>query len=208
MNKVIEKGVVLLLDPNEIQTEREPASSKTEKNSMASACFEWMEALIPALIVIMIFFTFVFRVNIVVNGPSMEPNLMDGYKLFTTCVESTFTRGDVVVIDAKGTSLDRRIVKRVIATEGQTVDIDFHTGIVSVDGVELDESAYIENGITKDEYDVPFPQKVPAGHVFVLGDNRTVSEDSRFSEVGMIDQRYVIGKVKFIIVPFEKFGQL
>ncbi|MBW7574021.1 signal peptidase I [Caproiciproducens sp. AGMB10547] len=208
MNKVIEKGVVLLLDPNEIQTEREPASSKTEKNSIASACFEWMEALIPALIVIMIFFTFVFRVNIVVNGPSMEPNLMDGYKLFTTCVEPTFTRGDIVVIDAKGTSLDRRIVKRVIATEGQTVDIDFHTGIVSVDGMELDESAYIENGITKDEYDVPFPQKVPAGHVFVLGDNRTVSEDSRFSEVGMIDQRYVIGKVKFIIVPFEKFGQL
>ncbi|WP_255575796.1 signal peptidase I [Caproiciproducens faecalis] len=196
------------MDPNEIQTEREPASSKTEKNSIASACFEWMEALIPALIVIMIFFTFVFRVNIVVNGPSMEPNLMDGYKLFTTCVEPTFTRGDIVVIDAKGTSLDRRIVKRVIATEGQTVDIDFHTGIVSVDGMELDESAYIENGITKDEYDVPFPQKVPAGHVFVLGDNRTVSEDSRFSEVGMIDQRYVIGKVKFIIVPFEKFGQL
>ncbi|WP_444640490.1 signal peptidase I [Caproiciproducens sp. R1] len=196
------------MNPNEIQADMEPASPETEKNSVARACFEWMEALIPALIIIMIFFTFLFRVNIVVNGPSMEPNLMDGYKLFTVCVEPGLARGDIVVIDAKGTSLEKRIVKRVIATEGQTVDIDFHTGIVSVDGVALDESAYIENGITKDEYDVTFPQKVPAGHVFVLGDNRTVSEDSRFSEVGMIDQRYIIGKVKFIIMPFGKFGQL
>jgi signal peptidase I len=96
----------------------------------------------------------------------------------------------------------------VIATEGQTVDINFYTGIISVDGVALDESAYIENGITKDPGDVSFPQKVPAGHVFVLGDNRTVSEDSRFREVGMIDRRHIIGKVEFVITPFSKFGKV
>nr|WP_319488082.1 signal peptidase I [uncultured Caproiciproducens sp.] len=191
-----------------IQIDTETESPAMEKNKAANTCFEWMEALIPALIIIMTLFTFVFRVNIVVNGPSMEPNLMDGYKLFTSCIDSHLSGGDIVVIDAKGTALNKRIVKRVIATEGQTVNIDFQTGIVSIDGVELDESSYIQNGITKDQYDVTFPQKVPAGHVFVLGDNRTVSEDSRFEEVGMIDQRYIIGKVEFIIMPFEKFGKL
>ena len=204
MKQLFNKGVVLPLNPNDTPA----ASPEAEKNNAASICFEWMEALISALIIIMILFTFLFRVNIVVNGPSMEPNLMDGYKLFTSCVEPNLSRGDIVVIDSKGTSLDKRIVKRVIATQGQTVNIDFNTGIVSVDGVEIDESSYIQNGITKDEADVTFPQKVPAGHVFVLGDNRTVSEDSRFSEVGMIDQRYIIGKVKFIIMPFEKLGKL
>lgn len=196
------------MNQENIPTDMETAPLALRNDKAARACFEWMEALIPALIIIMTLFTFLFRVNIVVNGPSMEPNLMDGYKLFTSCIDSHLSGGDIVVIDAKGTALDKRIVKRVIATEGQTVNIDFQTGIVSVDGVELDESSYIENGITKDQYDVTFPQKVPAGHVFVLGDNRTVSEDSRFEEVGMIDQRYIIGKVEFIIVPFEKFGKL
>lgn len=173
----------------------------------ASGFYEWVEALIPALIIILILFTFLFRV-ITVNGPSMEPNLQNEYKVFVSCFDRNFSYGNIVVVDGKGTNLDKIIVKRVIATEGQTVDIDFQTGVVSVDGKELDESAYIENGITKDQYDVSFPQKVPAGHIFVMGDNRTVSEDSRASDVGMIDERYVIGKAAFIISPFQKFGKL
>ena len=181
---------------------------QTHVNSFTASCFEWIEALIPALIVIIILFTFLFRVNIVVSGPSMEPNLLDGYKVFISCIDKHLSRDDIVVVDSKGTSLNKPIIKRVIATAGQTVNIDFQTGIVSVDGVELDESVYIENGITKDQGDVSFPQKVPVGHVFVLGDNRTVSEDSRYRAVGMIDQRYIIGKVNFIISPFSKFGKL
>lgn len=181
--------------------------TQTSKSSFASSCFEWIEALIPALIVILILFTFLFRV-ITIDGPSMEPNLNNADKVLVSCFDRQLSRGDIVVVDGKGTSLGKIIVKRVIATEGQTVNIDFQTGIVSVDGVELDESAYIENGITKDQGDVSFPQKVPTGHVFVLGDNRTVSEDSRFEAVGMIDKRYIIGKVKFMISPFSKFGKL
>ncbi|WP_457942234.1 signal peptidase I [Caproiciproducens sp. LBM24188] len=172
-----------------------------------SSCFEWVEALIPALIIILAIFTVLFRV-ITVNGSSMEPNLINGYKMFVSCFDRSYKTGDVVVIDGKGTNLNIVLVKRVIATGGQTVDIDFNTGIVSVDGKQLDESAYIKNGITKDQADVTFPQKVPDGHIFVLGDNRSISEDSRFSEVGMIDQRYVIGKANFIIMPFSKFGKL
>lgn len=174
-------------------------------SGFAAACFEWIEALIPSLIAVLIFFTFLFRV-ITVNGPSMEPNLQDGYKLFVSCTGGQLSKGDTVVIDARATRLGKVLVKRVIATEGQTVDINFQTGIVSVNGSELNESAYIPNGITKNQYDVSFPQKVPSGCVFVLGDNRIVSEDSRASDVGMIDQRFVIGKVSFIITPFSKFG--
>ena len=181
---------------------------KSHVNHFTEICFEWIEALIPSLVVVLFLFTFLFRANIIVSGPSMEPNLLDGYRVFVSCIDRHLSRGNIVVVESSGTPLKKCIVKRVIATEGQTVNIDFQTGVVSVDGLALDESSYIQNEITKDQGDVSFPQKVPAGHVFVLGDNRTNSEDSRFEEIGMIDQRHIIGKVECIITPFSKFGKL
>lgn len=190
---------------NEDKKNYNPMQSHT--NHLTETCFEWMEALIPALIVVLLLFTFLFRVNIIVNGPSMEPNLVDGYRVFVSCVDRNLSRGNVVVVEGSGTPLKKCIVKRVIATEGQTVNINFQTGIVSVNGLAIDESAYIQNGITKDQGDVSFPQMVPTGHVFVLGDNRSNSEDSRFEEIGMIDQRHIIGKVEFIIAPFSRLDK-
>lgn len=181
--------------------------SENARNTVAESCYEWVEALIVSLAVIMIFFVFLFRVNIVVDGDSMKPNFHNGNRVLVSCMSGKLSTGDVVVIDENGTGLKERIIKRVIATEGQTVNIDFASGTVSVDGRELDESAYIENGITKDQYDVSFPQKVPDGHIFVLGDNRTISEDSRFQEVGMIDCRYVIGRVIYLLNPFHSVAQ-
>lgn len=180
---------------------------ETARNSIAENCYEWVEALMISLTVIMVFFVLLFRVNIVVDGDSMKPNFHNGNRVLVSCVNGGLSQGDVVVIDEHGTGLKERIIKRVIATGGQTVDINFTTGVVSVDGKELDESAYIKNGITKDQYDVTFPQKVPEGHIFVLGDNRTISEDSRFKEVGMIDCRYVIGKVIFLLNPFHSIAE-
>lgn len=180
------------------------AGEKPLANGLAANCFEWLEALIMALIFVLVFFVFVFRVHTIV-GDSMKPNYQNGYKVVVSCLENRPVPGDVVVVDGGGTRLNERIVKRVIATAGQTVNIDFDRGVVSVDGKELDESAYIENGITKDRYDISFPQKVPEGHVFVLGDNRVVSDDSRSSDVGMIDERYIVGKVRAILFPFSEF---
>ena len=170
---------------------------------LAANCYEWVEALILSLAVVIVLFVFLFRVNIVVDGDSMVPNFQDGNRVLVSCLDRGFSRGDVVVIDERATGLHERLIKRVIATGGQTVDIDFHSGTVIVDGKRLDESAYLENGITKDRYDVAFPHKVPAGHLFVLGDNREISEDSRFGEVGMIDCRYVVGKVVYLLNPFH-----
>lgn len=190
-----------------LETSEKHELKTNPKSNFTLGCFEWVEALIPALIVIMILFTFLFRV-ITVNGPSMLPNLKNGNKVLISCLNKQPTRGDIVIIDAKAIALNEVIVKRVIATAGQTVDIDFQTGTVSVNGVALDELTYIKNGITKNQYDISFPQTVPSGHVFVLGDNRTFSDDSRSSDVGMIDQRYIIGQVKLIIAPISSIRKI
>jgi signal peptidase I len=185
------------------------SGSRQEKGSekgFAAGCFEWVEALITALIAVMILFVFLFRLNVVVEGPSMEPNYVQGYRVLVNCVDRGFRRGDVVVIDAAGTRLNERLIKRVIATEGQKVDIDFAAGCVSVDGHKLDESAYIRNGITTVRGNMQFPLTVPKGKIFVLGDNRPVSYDSRYTNVGLIDARYVMGKVSFLLSPFRGFA--
>ena len=99
------------------------------------------------------------------------------------------------------------IIKRVIATEFQIVDIDFETGTVYVDNMPLDEP-YISTP-TLDKYDVEFPLTVPEGCIFVLGDNRDVSLDSRSSRIGdggMIDTRYVLGRAVYRVFPFDKMG--
>ena len=96
------------------------------------------------------------------------------------------------------------IVKRVIATKGDTVDIDFSTGTVSVNGEVLEESYIAEPTTT--QYDITFPQTVPEGCIFVMGDNRNHSTDSRYGQLGMVDTRYVIGKVLMRIFPFREIG--
>ena len=107
--------------------------------------------------------------------------------------------------------LDEPIIKRVIATEGQTVDFDYEAGAVLVDGQPVDETQFgLENGITEEPYSsfelLEFPQTVPEGCVFVLGDNRAVSEDSRYLDVGMIDTRNILGKAVFHLLPLKSLG--
>ena len=161
--------------------------------------YEWVQALVCSVLVVVMLFTFVIRM-IGVDGHSMVPTLQDGDRLLVlnSMLYDDYKYGDIVVL-RKDTFLEEPIVKRVIATEGQTVDIDFSSGSVYVDGVLLKED-YIHE-LTFLEEGTEFPLTVPEGSVFVMGDNRNHSSDSRDSRLGTVDTRYVIGKAVFLAFP-------
>ena len=180
--------------------EKEPRSWK---RSLAL----YVHDLMYMLLVVMLLFLVVFRV-ILVTGDSMFSTLWDGdYLLLVSqafCKEPE--RGDIVVISKQSFDSGKPIVKRVIATEGQSVDIDFESGTVYVDGQALRED-YIHNETTNEEGMV-FPLTVAENCVFVLGDNRSVSLDSRSPQIGQIDRREILGKAVFLMIPGTHHGQL
>ena len=161
--------------------------------------YEWMQALVCSVLVVVLLFTFVVRL-IGVDGHSMVPTLQDGDRLLVlnAMLDNDYEYGDIVVL-RKDTFLEEPIVKRVIATEGQTVDIDFTAGAVYVDGQLLGEDyirqpTYLEEGLE-------FPVTVPEGCVFVMGDNRNDSDDSRDPELGPVDTRQILGRAVFLLFP-------
>ncbi len=162
---------------------------KKKDNRGKLSVFEVFEAIIGALVVITIIFTFFFRV-FKVDGPSMKPTLQHNDRVIVSTVGYEPQKGDVVVI-SEAADLDEPIVKRVIAVGGDTVDINFTTGIVTVNGTEEDYT----DELTSQQFDIAFPITVPEGTVFVLGDNRANSLDSRSTRVGCVDERFIVGKV-------------
>ena len=163
---------------------------------------EWYEALISAALVLVLIFSFFFRI-IRVDGSSMVPTLVNGDKLIVWGAGYTPQRGDVVIVDSY-TSYGKPLVKRVIAKGGDTVSIDYATGTVAVNGEVLQEDYIAEP--TYLGYDVQFPYTVPEGTVFVMGDNRNQSLDSRSTYVGCIDERDILGRVLLCFMPFTDFG--
>lgn len=177
-------------------------SSKSKKAGKgAENLYDIVEVIVQALAIIFILFTFFFRVSGVV-GDSMNPTLTEGDWLLLTNYTYNPRQGDIVVITQQ-TAADEPLIKRVIATEGQVVDIDFDEGTVKVDGKVLDEP-YVA-APTYRSYNLKFPHKVKAGCVFCMGDNRNESWDSRDSAIGDIDVRNIIGEAKFRIFPFGQF---
>ena len=163
---------------------------------------EWYEALISAARVLVLVFSFFVRI-IQVDGSSMVPTLVNGDKLIVWGAGYTPQRGDVVIVDSY-TSYGKPLVKRVIAKGGDTISIDYDAGTVEVNG-ELLQEDYIA-APTHLGYDVEFPYTVPEGTVFVMGDNRNESLDSRSSYVGCIDERDILGKVLLCFLPVSDFG--
>lgn len=161
--------------------------------------YEWVQALVCSVLAVVILFTFVIRL-IGVDGRSMVPTLQHGDRLLVlnSMLYDDYKHGDIVVL-RKDTFLKEPIVKRVIATEGQKVDIDFANGYVYVDDTLLTED-YI-NELTFLEEGTEFPLTVPENSVFVMGDNRNHSSDSRDSRLGTVDTRYVIGKAVLLAFP-------
>ena len=149
---------------------------------------------------LIVIFTLCFRITCV-DGRSMNNTLMDGdyVLLFNDFLCGDYEQGDVIVASKESFRNVERIIKRVIATEGQWVDINFETGTVKVDGKVLDEP-YISTPTVTPE-GLTFPLRVEDGCVFVLGDNRALSMDSRHPQIGQIDCREIVGKAIFIFFP-------
>lgn len=179
------------------QDKREEEKDSEEKSGREA--YEWVQALVCSVLAVVVIFTFVIRL-IGVDGHSMVPTLQNGDRLLVlnSMLYDDYKYGDIVVL-RKESFLTEPIVKRVIATEGQTVDIDFANGIVYVDGVALEED-YI-NDLTYTDEGTEFPLTVPEGSIFVMGDNRNRSDDSRNSALGTVDTRYVIGRAVFLLFP-------
>jgi signal peptidase I len=138
-----------------------------------------------------------------VDGTSIGPTLEDSDKIVISRLAGNYEYGDIVVLTKTAYS-DESIVKRVIATGGQTIDIDFERGVVYVDGRALDEPYIAEK--TSRSLDFSGPVTVPEGCVFCMGDNRNRSTDSRRSVIGMIDKRCILGKVVLRLWPVTKLG--
>lgn len=183
----------------------EEKKKKEKKLGWKKSLVLYLHDLIYMLLAILLAFLLLFRV-IVVSGDSMYATLWDGdyLILLSNVFYHTPQRGDIVVISKADFDNGSPIVKRVIATEGETVDIDFQNGIVYVDGVALEED-YINNLTTNSE-GVSFPLTVEEGCIFVLGDNRGVSKDSRNPEIGQIDKREILGKAIYLMIPGTHHG--
>lgn len=188
-----------------IKEKLSPEEAAAKELAQPRDTYDWIQCLISALIVCVLVFVFIFRV-IDVKGTSMVPTLNNQDKMLVSGLFYKPKAGDIVVFKKDEYDPEKALVKRIIATEGQKINIDFDKGIVYVDEVPIEED-YI-NDITTTKLDFIGPKTVPEGCVFVMGDNRNMSTDSRKAEIGMVDSRLIIGKVYCILFPLKSFGMV
>ncbi len=214
-HEIDEDADLLPFDLKELATVTAPHSVVYQpKKKGLRELFEWLDIVVASIIAVVIIFTFVFRI-VAIEGPSMMDTLHNGERVVISNLFYQPKRGDIVVISrntensAEVGSYDEPIIKRVIATEGEVVDIDFQKGIVYVDGVALKED-YIREP-TYRSFDITFPVRVKENSVFVMGDNRNDSLDSRSSQIGdngMVDKKYILGHAVLRVFPLNKLGRL
>lgn len=176
-----------------------------ETVSVLQFVFEIAGTVLAGFVVLLLVMTFFVR-QVTVDGSSMADTLHDDERLLVSCCDYHPACGDIVIV-THGSDLDEAIVKRVIAVGGQTLDIDFSTGEVIVDGVLLKEN-YIRGTTRALSTGIQFPMTIPQGYVFVMGDNREHSLDSRSEKVGLIPEENIIGKAIFRWYPIDKIGSL
>ncbi len=199
----------------EFTEEKKDNNTLEVMNRISAEIIDWLEVVSSAVIIVVLIFSFLFRIA-TIDGDSMLNTLHNGEKVVITNLFYKPQRGDIVVISRNtNNSLQEEdpnqlpIIKRVIATEGQTVDIDFINGVVYVDGEELEEP--YTKAPTLARGDLEYPVTVPTDCVFVLGDNRNESLDSRFSRIGedgMIHEKYILGHAILRVFPFQSIGGL
>ncbi|MBQ7549742.1 MAG: signal peptidase I [Clostridia bacterium] len=197
------------MDENDKILENQPAEEiSSADNNEGSAgkgitfIYDTVSIFATAIVIIAFIFTFIARF-VGVSGASMNPTLNDEDWLLVSAINTNIKQGDIV-ISTQPNAFNEPIVKRVIAKGGQTVDIDFTKGVVYVDGEALQEEytaapTYTSEGVT-------FPLVVPEGKLFLMGDNRNDSTDSRSPAIGCVDERYILGVVRYRLIPqFTKY---
>ncbi len=177
-----------------------------DSDGAASNIFDWIRCILFALAVVVFCLTFLFRL-VDVKGSSMDNTLATKDKVIVTNLFYTPQNGDIVVI-SHGAEYSHPIIKRVIATEGQKIKLDYENDKIIVDGIEISEPYLDGSTFGGNIGDNKIPEVVPEGKIFVMGDNRRVSMDSRSSQIGLIDVDNVIGKAQFVVFPFEHSGYL
>ena len=197
-------------------------NEENTKKSVAHLLFDYVEMFVITIAVVILLLSFFFRLC-VVSGPSMNNTLLNGEKLIVSNLFYTPDTGDIIVFHQTSDLYDQfnePIVKRVIATGGEFVQIDYKENklYVSTDREFteddlLDERLYAHfeapDGVWKESFFTNTQIfEVPEGHLFVMGDNRNVSADSRSAQVGFVDERRVLGKVLLRITPLDKFGKV
>jgi signal peptidase I len=186
------------------------------KDKVKADIYDWIEVFVSALAIVVIMLSFVLRIA-TVKGHSMERTLSDSQVVVMSNMFYTPAQGDIIVIQQNGGYFETPIVKRVIATGGQTLSIDFEKWEVKVDGNVIDESSYVyfrNTSMDVEEYysvydaylDTNGVMTVPEGYLFVMGDNRNESSDSRSIYVGFVRESEVLGKVIFRMFPINKIG--
>lgn len=174
--------------------------TKSQK-SISKSIVDLVSIIASSIVAIMVVFTFLFRI-VGVSGPSMMNTLMDGDWLIVSAFITEPERGDIVIV-TQPNAYHEPIVKRVIAVGGDTIDIDFDTATVSVNGKVINEP-YLGSPTTNDEYAWEYPLTLKEGQVFVMGDNREFSSDSRSPDIGLIDENYILGQVMLRFSPISE----
>ncbi|WP_251318520.1 signal peptidase I [Flintibacter muris] len=197
--------------PPWLQSPEEEIEEQEEPRRPGAEVYDWLQLFLGCVIAAVVLFNCVARLTRV-DGSSMDNTLRHGEVMLIWSLGYTPKQGDIVVLNKtsvilQGWSEPRAIVKRVVATGGQTVDIDYAAGVVYVDGQPLDEPYLPE------EMHLPYGPtmqgthwEVPEGSVFVLGDNRNNSTDSRDVQLGPINTDYILGKAVFALWPLDRFG--
>lgn len=177
------------------------AQKKQQEEALSAGqmLYSWLQAIVPVVVGVVLVFTFLGRITIV-DGSSMLPTLNSGDRMLVWSLGYEPKQGDIVVLTKEFENITGPIVKRVIAVAGQTVDINYDTGVVTVDGQPLEED-YILEPMERQYWQEIDHITVPEGQIFVMGDNRNVSNDSRNPALGTVDTRYVLGKTCAVIWP-------
>lgn len=196
-----------------VHTPAEPKQTSSEKRSGIKDLLDYIEIFVFAICFVIVLFSFGFRLC-TVSGPSMEKTLYHGEQLLVSDFGYSPKAGDIVVFHHLGEHLQEPVVKRVIATEGERVSIDYTARSMKVTVTDKDgnervlEEPYMHYDLTQIPMRADMECTVGEGQLFVMGDNRNHSTDSRSAEIGLVDSRSVLGKVVFRLTPFNRFGSV